>query len=259
MPQKGQPITDNNTAVVKAFEQFKESAFDKNYYDYSLLFQLMDDTREAYMKLHEVRNVYPAMVKETAEYLSQPVAIAKGRGHIRLPQYIKMESVMLRGKEPERFEAFGQALEDDAKIQVAKNRPANGMMIRQAAGIVLTTVTTEGLEKALQVMKDVKAVSKQIKEKAIYPVDADDNQAAGFIFESFMPVMDGYNQLRGIDATAAKAVGNYIAGEKFVTKDGQQFDIIGFIQMHISQFPVMYDQLDDFKDHLREDVSAMKS
>lgn len=106
------------------------------------------------------------------------------------------------------------------------------------------------------VAQAVQRAQKQIQKKMKFPQDADDATRAGMIFQSFMQVMDSYNDLRAADAELSKKAGAFIANQHFVSKDGKSFTIESFIQQFLAtvQSQKLADELADFKDHLREDA-----
>ena len=242
LSQNIQPTAEN---VIATFETFKKDSFEKNYYDFDELFGLMENTRKIYMKFRENRTTHPEQVKETAIYLSQTITIAKGDMHIRLPQYIDME-------EPgPQLQAFGKALQEDARLAV-KIRSSQTALKKPAPDAGLTAQAKAQVAKLLETEK---ACAKQIKENAIYPSDEHDVKTASLIFEKFMPVMTGYNQLREDNLIAARAAGKQIVKEKFVTKDGKSFDIMGFMEIYLEALPDdLYDTVSEFEHNLFGDV-----
>lgn len=257
----GYSIEYTNEGVMAAFEKFKTEVAQKNYYDYGFNFQSMDQVRVEYMKLHKLGSI--SLRALTATLINSPVSIANGQGEITISQYINMESINLISSEAEKFETFRAALEEDLRLAktIAEQR-GESMMVRPQMNI-----SAEGMEGALRIMNNVKRASQSITEKP-YPQNGGDTKAISDITQIIVDnMMDDYNNLRKVDMEAAHAVGAYIANERFTTKDGHTFQVVNFIQMfagnvpsflgqgeHSSQ-PSMYDLLDDFKDHLREDAA----
>ena len=174
--------SEDNKAVVDAFERFKESVASRKYYEWNVIFQLMDDTREAYMKLH---GGHPATVKATAEYLSQPISINNGAQKINLPDYIRMESVTLYETEQVKFNEFGTALEADLKLVVPSERVAQESLQRVDLGIHFSKKDLANAEAALPVIKTTDNVAKQIRANMYFPTGLNDKKAISDIFQSF--------------------------------------------------------------------------
>ena len=246
--------SDDNTAVVDAFERFKEQVASRTYYEWNVIFQLMDDTREAYMKLH---GGHPATVKATAEYLSQPISINNGAQKINLPDYIRMESVTLYETEQVKFNEFGTALEADLKLVVPSERVAQESSQRVDSGIHFSEKDLANAEAAFPVIKTTDNVAKQIRANMYFPTGLNDKKAISDIFQSFGNLVNEYNDLHNNNIEVARLAATYISQKVFTTKDGKTFNVVGFI----SQFEAAFEMgtpggFDDFKDNVRNDAAA---
>ncbi len=95
----------------KAFNDFKKAAYTHEYYEYDVMFQLMDNVRTSYMELRENTPAEASQIAQTV--YSAKIKIANGNREITIGSYINMEAVNLHPNEQVKFEAFRQALEED--------------------------------------------------------------------------------------------------------------------------------------------------
>ena len=239
-------------AVIRAFELFKTNVASKKYYEWNIIFQQMDDTREAYMKLHGGE---PAVVKAIAEHISQPISINNGAQTITIPAYVRMESVTLWQTEQQKFDEFGAALEADLKLEVTAAK-MESKIARADLGEHFSKSDISNAEAALPVIREVEAAAKQIKANMYYPTGLDDKQAIGNIFQSFARTISEYDALRNSNMQAAGMAATYISQKVFTTKDGKTFNVIGFISQFEAAYMTTPAGYDEFKDNLRNDAGS---
>ncbi len=243
---------ENVEAVIRAFELFKANVASHKYYEWSVIFQQMDDTREAYMKLHGGE---PAVVKAIAEHISQPISINNGAQKITIPAYVRMESVTLWPTEQQKFDEFGAALEADLKLEVATKKIETKLQNLSETGH-FTKQDISRVDLVLPVIKEVDAAAKQIKANMYYPTGLEDKQAIGNIFQSFSRTIEEYNALRAKDMKAAGMAATYISQKVFTTKDGKTFNVVGFISQFEAAYMTTPGGFDEFKDNVRNDAGA---
>lgn len=247
------PSTDKEKVekVIRAFELFKTNVVSHKYYEWNIIFQQMDDTREAYMELH---GGDPAVVKAVAEYLSKPISIDNGAHSIKLPLYVKMECVTLWETEQVKFNEFGAALEADLKLVVPSKRVAEESLERVDLGSHFSERDLSNVDAALPVIKTTDDVARQIRANMYFPTGLNDKKAISDILQSFGNLVDEYNDLHNSNIGAARLAATYISQKVFTTKDGKTFNVIGFI----SQFEAVFAPggYDDFKDNVRNDAAA---
>lgn len=239
--------------VIKAFELFKTRVASHKYYEWNVIFQLMEDTRDAYMKLH---GGDPAVVKPMAEYLARPVRIDQGAQEITIPDYVRMESISLYKSEREKFDEFEAALEADLELDVAQDAIKTETKLERAGlDEHFTQQDISNAQAALPAINAADAAGKQIKANMYYPVGLEDKQAIGNIFQSFSRTVEEYNQLHGSNIEAARMAATYISQKVFTTKDGKIFNVIDFISQFEAAYPSTPGGFDDFKDNLRNDAA----
>lgn len=93
--------------TVSAFVNFSQAVKEKQYHDYNIIFQAMDEVRVSFMALQAKSSEQATRV---AKIINRPVAIANGSYFLTLENYLRMETVNLPQSEQVKFDEFHAAL-----------------------------------------------------------------------------------------------------------------------------------------------------
>ncbi len=153
-----------------------------------------------------------------------------------------------------------------APLFAQKQLNTNEIKTKLVAALEKSSVaeSVQGVRGAMQMMEQVTLAEKSIKNLTYPKWPSDTKEISAIAQEIALKMMDNYNALRRVDINAAHEMGALLAKWPFQTKDGTTFYIEEFIQQYAHEVPsftlgTMYDELVDFKDHLREDAALKKT